>query len=145
MKVGSEVNSQINDLQQTFVTIATDNGLSVGPSTMMDLELRIEQLRSQQVDLNSIEPPPPVLEVLESLSYILASDDFRLKELTISPLSITLKVEVDETGMYESLTQSLRNIAGPSIDWRSTITTQRGTDAIEASFTGMLPKTEGQN
>lgn len=145
LSVGNGVGEQINGLQQTFVTIATDNGLGVGSTTMLDLELRIEQLRAEQVDLNSIEPPPPVLEMLESLSFILASDDFRLKELSISPLSITLKVEVDETGMYESLTQSLRNIAGPAVDWRSTITTARGTDAIEASFTGMLPKSEGQN
>jgi len=144
LAIGSDVKSQVSDLQSTFVDIATDNGLSVGPGAMMDLQLRIDALKSQQVDLRGIDDPRPVLEELEALSFVLASDDFRLRELTISPLSITLKIEVDETGMYEELNQSIRQIAGSTVEWRSTVA-PRGNNALECSFTGTWPTAEGEN
>jgi hypothetical protein len=144
LNVADEINIQIADLGREYLGIANDNNLNLATASL-DLERKIEQLEKEQVDVSSlVDKPRPLLKELEALSFVLASDDLTLREITMSELSITVKVQVDETETYEALSQAISSIAGSVVEWRSTVA-PRGQNILECTFTGSWPRREGEN
>jgi len=144
LRVSDEIETQISELGRDYLGVANENNLNLATASL-DLERKIEQLKKNQVDVSSlVVKPRPLLEELEALSFVLASDDLTLREITMSELSITVKVQVAETETYEALSQAILSISGSVVEWRSTVA-PRGSNALECTFTGSWPSQEGEN
>lgn len=140
LESGGTMKDAASSMTRAYVELAGKEGLS--PATaLLDLQGAIEKASKANIDPTTIEVPRPVLHELEALSFVLSSDELTLRELTISPLSITLKVEVAQTGQYEALAQSMRAVSGSVVEWRDTVNARGG--VVEATFTGSWPRSPG--
>lgn len=137
----AELKEERSTISQMYADLCAREELAP-PTALLDLDRRLQALKSTQRDISKlIEPPRPILEELEALSFVLSSDDLTLRDLSLTSVSVTLKVDVPQTETYESLRQAINSISGSSIDWRSTPISRN--NRIEASFTGTWPSTQG--
>ncbi|KAA0217246.1 MAG: hypothetical protein DYG94_01590 [Leptolyngbya sp. PLA3] len=140
LESGAKTQAAGTSVTNAYAELAGSEGLN--PATaLLDLQSAIEKASKAAIDPSTIEAPRPVLQELEAMSFVLSSDELTLRELTISPLSITLKVEVAQTEQYEALAQSIRAVSGSVVEWRNTLNARGG--VVEATFTGDWPRNPG--
>ncbi|MCL4221336.1 MAG: hypothetical protein KJZ65_08195 [Phycisphaerales bacterium] len=140
LESGGEMKAAATSVTNAYVELAGKEKLN--PATaLLDLQAAIEKASKAAIDPSTIEAPRPVLQELEALSFVLSSDELTLRELTISPLSITLKVEVAQTEQYEALARAIRSVSGSVVEWRDTLNPRGG--IVEATFTGSWPRSPG--
>lgn len=134
--------SQAAAVSNQYIAMVQEQNLAL-PTALLDLEQKIGALQRSRVDLSTvIQPPRPVLAELEALSYVLASDEIVLKEISVTSVALSVKVEVPDTPTFEALSQALRSVSGSVIaDWRPNVQ-QRGA-RLECTFTGQWPAREG--
>lgn len=88
----------------------------------------------------------PVMQELETLSYIIGNDTVALERLTISNTSVLLIVNVADTAAYEDLRASLGRIAGSKVVFprdQDTVTEQPAraglSGGLRCVFSGIWP------
>ncbi|MEN0019732.1 MAG: hypothetical protein AAF747_02490 [Planctomycetota bacterium] len=97
------------------------------------LERRRRELRNTRSPADDVRP---VLQELESLSYVLSAPDFAIDRLSITPISIILRVNVADIPTYEFLAGALNEIQGSQISsWSGTLQATND-DTVDAQFTG---------
>ncbi len=102
---------------------------------MASLQQRVQAERASLNVTESFPRPKPVLEQLETLSYVIGMSGVELESITISPLSVNVNVRVDEIALAEQLDQSLRGIEGNRVAWQPfTTSADRRTGKTKATF-----------
>lgn len=131
---------QAGTVSRSYAELCAEEGLAL-PTAIPDLDILIKQASKPAIDPSKVFPTVPVLQELEALSFVLGNDQLTLRELTINPISLTLKVEVAQTEMYEALSQSIRSVSGSTVEWRDTLNPRQTT--VEATFSGSWPRSPG--
>jgi len=81
-------------------------------------------------------PQKPILQELETLSFVLGNPDYKLEKIEMSATAVTIIVVVPDTAAYEELVESIERIAGSSVgDWIKTPRTNPS--GIRINFTGL--------
>ncbi len=140
--MASDRSQEARNIEGQYLALVKDTNLPLR-TALIDLELQLSKLKQSRVDLSSvIQPPRPVLQELEALSFVLASNEITLRELSVTSVSVSIKADVADTRTFEELSQAIRSVAGSSItDWRTNLV-QRGA-RVECTFTGTWPPREG--
>lgn len=84
-----------------------------------------------------IAPTKPVLEELETISYVLGMSGIEIDNLQISQTLVKVKIRTENLSLAEQINEALRSIKGSHIQWRATPDLNRRGDQIEATFTGV--------
>lgn len=134
------IRDQSSTITRMYTDLCSEEGLAL-PTAMLDLDALIETERKSRISAGDLPPPLPVLQELEALSFVISSEQITLRDLTISPLSITLKVEVSQTAEYEALAQAIRSVSGSTVEWRETLNPRN--NVVEVTFTGSWPRSPG--
>lgn len=134
------IQDQSARMTRMYAELCSQEGMEL-PTAMLDLQARIEGEKKSRISASDLPPPLPVLQELEALSFVLSSEHITLRDLTISPLSITLKVEVAQTADYEALAQAIRSVSGSTVEWRETLSPRN--NVVEVTFTGSWPRSPG--
>jgi len=62
----------------------------------------------------------PVMQELDTISFVIGYPDFELRDLAIGQLNATLTVTVPSLEQYEQLRESMSNIGGSNVNWKIT-------------------------
>ena len=127
---------------------------SFDSQTMSDLQSELTK-RTKALAPIKTDPEMPVLEELETLSFVLGNPDYKIEQIAINKLGVFLTLTVPNTAAYEELTESLGQIAGSHISkWESSVIQRQNSrspnQGVQCNFTGIwksdagtLPKIEG--
>jgi hypothetical protein len=90
------------------------------PRAVEDVQAELE-LQRRKVAPVATDPPKPILQELETLSFILGNAAYTLEEVFFTENAVTIKLIVPDTGAYEELLEALNRIAGSSVtNWLPT-------------------------
>jgi LEA14-like dessication related protein len=84
-----------------------------------------------------IAPTKPVLEELETISYVLGMSGIEIDNLQISHTLVKVKIRTENLSLAEQINEALRSIDGSNIQWRATPDLNKRGEQIEATFTGV--------
>jgi hypothetical protein len=113
---------------------SVDPALVISPFATRDLQAKVDEARAGVVGADTLEPPPPILAELETLSYLIGYEEYDLTALSLSPFAASFTVVVEDIGAAEQLRESLASIAGSAVVWNQPeLTTQRGSVSVQAN------------
>jgi hypothetical protein len=112
-------------------------------SPTMDLQNKLAQMRRKQGPLR-VAKTKPILEELETLSYVFGIPGIEIDNITLSTTTVTVTVRVDDITQAEQINQSLEAIEGSHLDWRNMTPTNRG-QQIQATFMARWVDGEGNS
>jgi hypothetical protein len=108
-----------------------------------DLRLPDQELQSRlnlllaKTGPMQIAPIKPILQELETVSFVLGMSGIEIDNIQISHTLVKVKIRTENLSLAEQINEALRTIDGSSIQWRATPDlVKRGTQ-IEATFTGV--------
>ncbi|MBL4809248.1 MAG: hypothetical protein JKY43_04215 [Phycisphaerales bacterium] len=134
---GSDTASQAKSVRAQM----TDQIMKLQPP-VTDLRLPTAELQARLSLLVSrtgpmqVTAPKPVLEELETVSFVLGMSGIDIDSISLSNTLATLKIRTQDLALAEQINEALRSIEGSHIQWRaSPDLTNRGAQ-IEATFTG---------
>lgn len=85
-----------------------------------DIQLELDRQRRAVAPV-ATAPAKPILQELETLSFVLGNADYKLESLDLAESAVTITVIVADTAAYEELTAALNRIAGSSVsNWQAT-------------------------
>ena len=93
-----------------MLAMASDNPRSY-------LESQIELKKKSSAPDTGLPPPRPILAELESLSFVLGTDEIEIEEIQLSESLQQASVWVADTKVAEALKDSLDHVANDYCDW----------------------------
>jgi hypothetical protein len=85
---------------------------------------------------SDLTPAMPVLEELETLSFVLGSADYEITEVRMSEIAPLIRLTVPSLRDYEELVDALPRISGSFCDWRLSQQSGAGSDRLNVTMTG---------
>lgn len=85
---------------------------------------------------SDLTPAMPVLEELETLSFVLGSADYEITEVRMSEIAPLIRLTVPTLRDYEELVDALPRISGSFCDWRLSQQSGAGSDRLNVTMTG---------
>ncbi len=109
-----------------------------------ELQARLSRLVSSTGPMQ-VTAPRPVLEELETVSFVLGMSGIDIDTISLTNTLATLKIRTQDLALAEQINEALRSIEGSHIQWRaSPDLTKRGVQ-IEATFTGTWIREESSS
>ncbi len=137
---------QIEAERLEIVQQAIGTEAAAQPDWMMQLRgaLRKER-KALQAGLQRNELMP-VMQELETVSFVIGYPDFELRDLSFGQLNASFTVTVPSIEQYEQLRESLRYVAGSSVNWSAKADEERGSDRVRVRCQGQWiePDKDGQ-
>lgn len=94
------------------------------------LESDLLAIRQRQTPIE-IPPPKPILEALETVSYVVGSPGIEINKITVNTRTVTVVLVVSEISQAERVLSSLRSIDDRLLDWSSSLVpSNRGSDIV---------------
>ncbi len=117
LEQAQSIRTQWRDIARDIMP-ASAKGQKAQPSfdsiVIQDLQSELAK-RTAAVAPIKIEPEKPILQELETLSFVLGNPDYKLEQLSITPLGVMMTLTVPDTAAYEDLAAALNHISGSSI------------------------------
>jgi len=124
---------------RTSLLESVDQTLLRSPFPVRDLERQVNEARNAKPP---IEPSPPVIAELDTLSLLLGSDEYKLGSLSVNRLGGSFNVTVPDIGAAEDLREALRDIYGSGLIWSDPSITESGQN-LTVRAQGYWPEPEG--
>ncbi len=135
---GSETKNQAKKIRSQWVEKVMGLQPPVSNVNMATLELqdRVNLLVSRTGPMK-VAPSKPILEELETLSFVVGIPGIEIESIQFTSTSVKLVARTDGISMAEQISEALRSIDGSYIQWRpSPDLTNRG-NLIVATYTGL--------
>lgn len=100
---------------------------------VFDLESDLIAIRQRQTPIE-IPAPKPILEALETVSYVVGSPGIEVTKVTVNTRTVTVVLVVSEIAQAERVLSSLRSIDDSLLDWRSSLSPSNRGGNIQVSL-----------
>jgi hypothetical protein len=78
----------------------------------------------------------PVMQELDTVSFLIGNPAFELRDLSIGQLNATFTVIVPSIEQYEDLREGLKSIGGSRVNWTANANAERGSDRVRVRCSG---------
>jgi len=109
-----------------------------------ELQARLSRLVSRTGPMQ-VTAPKPVLEELETVSFVLGMSGIDIDSISLTNTLATLKIRTEDLALAEQINGALRSIEGSHIQWRAQPDLTRRGVQIEATFTGTWIREESSS
>ncbi len=101
-----------------------NDSFAAGPGwdarAVADIQEELDRRRRKVAPVRAT-PQKPIMQELETLSFVLGNPDYKLEKIELSETAVTITVVVPNTAAYEELVESIDRIAGSSVrEWNKT-------------------------
>ncbi|VAX42345.1 hypothetical protein MNBD_PLANCTO03-532 [hydrothermal vent metagenome] len=101
-----------------------NDSFAAGPGwdarAVADIQEELDRRRRKVAPVRAT-PQKPIMQELETLSFVLGNPDYKLEKIELSETAVTITVVVPNTAAYEELVESIERIAGSSVrEWDKT-------------------------
>ena len=116
-----------------------NDSFAAGPGwdarAVADIQEELDRRRKKVAPV-TVTPQKPIMQELETLSFVLGNPDYKLEEIELSETAVTITVVVPNTAAYEELVESIERIAGSSVrEWDKT--PRPASDGIRVKLLGL--------
>lgn len=116
---------QINN-ERREVLSAYDPNLVLSRSAVLDLESELIEMRRAQAPVE-LPLPKPMLEAIETVSYVLGTPSIDVTKITVNTRTVTLAINVTDIAQAEQILSNLQSIDDQRLNWRPSLSpTTRG-------------------
>lgn len=122
---------------------AFDPELVLSMLPVMDLQARLDQMRSSQGPL-SVKEAKPILEELETVSYVFGIPGIELDSIRLNNTAVTVIMRVEEINQAEQVYQGLSAIRGSHLRWSSMAPKNQG-QKIQVTYNARWIDEEGDS
>lgn len=119
-------------VEQRSLLEALDPSIALSPFPLSEVQTKIAELRGSADPLITAEDRPVMTE-LDTISLVVGVPGITVQSIVVNSFGATVIVRSDEIKVVELLNQSLDQIGGSSLQWRSPNFVPKG-DLIEATF-----------
>ena len=131
------------EVQRMEAITSYDQSLVLSSYVIKDLQGRLDQMRRSQGPL-SISESNPIMEELETLSYVFGAPGIEIITLRLNNTTVTVTIRVEDIAHAEQVNQSLTAIRGSHLRWRPFELKNRG-QQIEATFIARWKESGGDS
>lgn len=131
------------DTEKRELISAYDSNLLFSRSPVLDLESNLIAMRKAKAPVD-YPLPKPMLEALETVSYVLGTPDIDVTKITVNTRTVTLAINVSDIAQAEQILRSLQAIDDEMLNWRPSLSpTPRG-ETIQVTLLADWNDLEGE-
>jgi hypothetical protein len=107
------------------------------PFPEKDLEGEVAKLRAAREAPKDVQPVKPILDELDTLSFVLSGiEGVEVEEYTMLDSAVSIRLSVPDTHAGEAIIQSLKEIGGSRCEWKGQFAPASGATRLVYTLTG---------
>ena len=133
---GTETSTQAKQVRSEMVR----NAMTLQPpiadirGLTYELQARLNLLLAKSGPV-SVTPTKPVMEELETISYVLGMSGIEIDSIQLTHTLVKVQIRVNDLQLAEQINEAFRSIDGSHLQWRTSPDLKNRGEQIEASYT----------
>ena len=99
-----------------------------------ELDRLVESVRTDTGGEPPFEAPPPILEAVEAVAFVIGAPDFELESLSVTDSFVQIALKVEALESYEDLREAFANVAGMPAELESQDITEQSDGRLRVTF-----------